>query len=340
MLAGLVTGQRRFELVEVPDPEPRPGTAVVEVRRCGVCGTDIHGYLSSEPYNPAICGHEWVGVVAAVGEGVRSFAEGDRVVGAVSPACGRCAACRAGQAAWCQAAFLSMVGRDPLAPPHGGFAPAIAVDATRLVRVSAGLTDDQAAMVEPTTVALHAVRRTPVTLGDTVVVQGCGPIGLLTLQCARAAGAGRVIAVEPLAHRRELACRLGADEAVEPAAARDAVGGLGPDLVFECAGVPATVQAAVDLVRRGGTVNLVGLASGTATIAPGAWLVKEVTVVASLGYRHEEFAQAIGLIGDGRVRVDPLHDATVGLGELPEMMARLADDPAAHVKVLVDPARP
>ena len=109
--------------------------------------------------------------------------------------------------------------------------------------------------------------------------------------------------------------------------------------VFECAGVPATVQRAVDLVRRGGTVNLVGLASGTAVIAPGAWLIKEVTMVASLGYLHHEFGECMDLIADERVKVLPLHDRTVGLSELPAAIERLADDPSSAVKVLVDPRR-
>jgi (R,R)-butanediol dehydrogenase / meso-butanediol dehydrogenase / diacetyl reductase len=338
MRAGLVTGQRRFELVEMPEPEAKPGTAVVEVGLCGICGTDVHGFLSDQPYNPAICGHEFSGVVAAIGAGVANLSEGDRVLAGIAPACGRCAPCRAGQSAWCETAFLGMVGRDALAPPHGAFAPRIAIGAGRLVPVAAGLTDEQAAVVEPATVALHAVRRSPPHLGDVVAVQGCGPIGLLALQCAKAAGAGRVVAIEPDPARRELAITLGADVAVAPEAALDALG-AGADLVLECAGVPATVQRAVELVRRGGTVNLVGLASGTAAIAPGVWLVKEVTVVASLGYLHHEFAECMDLIADGRVQVTPLHDRTVGLSELPAAIERLADHPSSAVKVLVDPRR-
>jgi (R,R)-butanediol dehydrogenase / meso-butanediol dehydrogenase / diacetyl reductase len=333
MRAGLVTAPRRFELVEVPEPEPAPGVAVVAVRRCGICGTDVHGYLGPGPYTPAICGHEWVGEVVAIGAGVRAVAEGDRVVGGIAPPCGRCGPCRSGQAAWCTTALLGMVGRDPLAPPHGGFAPRLALDAQRLVRVPEALTDHEAALVEPLTVALHAVRRSPPALGATVAVVGAGPVGLLTLQCARAAGAGRVVVVEPVEARRSLACSLGADEAVppgDPAAA-------GADVVYECAGVPSTLQAAVDLARRGGTVGLVGLAEGPATVSPATWLVKEVTVVASLGYLHHEFAPAMALVTSGRVALAPLVDAVVTLDDLPATFARLADHPGAAVKILVDP---
>jgi (R,R)-butanediol dehydrogenase / meso-butanediol dehydrogenase / diacetyl reductase len=337
MLAGLVTAPRRFELVEMPAPEPTPGKAVVAIVKCGICGTDLHGFLSDQPYNPAICGHEWVGTVTATGSGVVNVSDGERVIVAMPPACGDCAMCRAGHPAWCQPSFLVQVGRDAMAPKHGAFASHLAVNASRLMAADARLTDDQAGIVEPTTVALHAVRRTPHRAGDDVVVQGAGPIGLLTLQCARAAGAGRITVIEPVEHRRELALRLGADAAVPPEGARDQLSPNGPDVVYECAGVPSTFQSAVDLVRRGGTVNIVGLASGTATISPAAWLIKEVTVVASLGYLHDEFRQAMDLIATGRVDVDTLHDATIGLAELPATIERLAHDPSSAVKVLVDP---
>ena len=200
--AGLVTGLRRFELVEVPEPVARPGVAVAAIALCGICGTDVHGFASADPYNPAICGHEWVGTVIATGDGVTNVAEGDRVVPGSAPACGACPECRSGRPDYCARAFLGVIGRDALAPPHGAFAPRLALDARRLVPVPSSLTDVQAAVVEPTTVALHAVRRTPPRPGGTVVVQGCGPIGLLTLQCARAEGAEHLIAVEPDAGRR------------------------------------------------------------------------------------------------------------------------------------------
>lgn len=336
MKVGLVTAQRRFELVEMPEPVAVAGAAVVHVTRCGICGTDLHGFLGADPYNPAICGHEWVGTVSAVGHGVDNVTEGDRVVAAIAPACGRCPECLAGRPAYCLVSFLGMIGRDALAPPHGGFAPRIALDAARLVQVHPKLTDDQAAVVEPTTVALHAVQRTLPHPGETVVVQGCGPIGLLTLQCARALGAETVIAIEPSPHRRDLALQLGAAEALTPEQATERFGREGADLVFECAGIPATVQQAVNLVRRGGRVNLVGLASGMASISPHTWLIKEVTVVASLGYLHHEFGEVIDLIADGAVRVDPLHDRTVTLAELPAAIEQLADDPSSAIKVLVD----
>jgi len=339
MLTGLVTGHRRIELVEVPEPEAGPSLAVVQVSKCGICGTDLHGFLGHDPYNPAICGHEWVGTVSAVGAGVTQVSEGDRVVLAAPPSCGRCSECLAGRPAYCPVAFLGMVGRDPLAPKHGGFAPSIAVDAARLVKVHAPITDDQAAVVEPAVVALHAVDRMLPRDGETVVVQGCGPIGLLTMQCAIARGASHVVAIEPAANRRELALQLGAAEAIHPSEAKERFGRHGADLVYECAGVPATIQQAVDIARRGGRVDIVGLASGAATISPHTWLVKEITVTAAIGHLYHEVADVIDLIADGKVRTEPLHDRTVSLAELPAVIEQLADDPSSAIKVLVDPTR-
>lgn len=343
MIAALITGAETVELREFPDPTPPDVGVVVDIAYCGICGTDIHAYQSGRPYTPAICGHEWAGVVSAVGSGVRSFSEGDRVVVAAAPACGACAACLQGQADRCLAAFASATGRDALAPPHGGFAPRIAVAATRVIHTDPALTDEEAAQVEPATVAFHAVRTSRLRLGDVAVVQGAGPIGLSTLQWVRAAGAGRIIVVEPNEQRRALALELGAHEAVEPADAglvvRERTHGLGADIVYECVGRPFAIQSAVDLARRGGSMCLIGLADADASIVPGVWLVKEINVTAALAYQREEFDMAMGMIADGRVAVTPLHTSTIGLDDLAATLADLAGGRSDQMKVLVDPNR-
>ena len=344
MHAALITGTETVELVEFPDPTPAPKGVVVDIAFCGICGTDIHAYQSGRPYNPAICGHEWSGTLSAVGAEVSSFSEGDRVVVAAAPSCGQCAACRRGQAGHCQMSFLSAVGRDELAPPHGGFAPRLAVAANRVVRTDSGLTDEQAAQVEPLTVAFHAVRTSALRLGDIAVIQGGGPIGLGTMQWVRAAGAGKVIVVEPNPQRRELATSLGAHHAVMPGDEADALiadltHGLGADIVYECVGAGFAVQKAVDMARRGGAMCLIGLAEGDAPISPGIWLVKEIAVTSSLAYLHEEFDMAMGMIADGRVHVEPMHSLTVGLDGFEAALADLASGSSEQIKVLVDPNR-
>ncbi|TFH20068.1 MAG: alcohol dehydrogenase [Acidimicrobiales bacterium] len=342
MHAALITGEGTVDFVEFANPTPAPTGVVVDVAYCGICGTDIHAYQSGRPYNPAICGHEWSGTISAVGADVRSLTEGDRVVVAVAPACGQCTACRRGQADRCQVSFMSALGRDPMAPPHGGFAPHIAVTAERVVKTDPALTDEQAAQVEPATVAFHAVRTSNLRLGDSAVIQGAGPIGLGTLQWVRAAGAGRVIVVEPSEERRTVALDLGAHHAVAPGDEADELikqltHGLGADIVYECVGRPFAVQAAVDLARRGGSMCLIGLAEGDAPISPGAWLIKEISVTSSLAYLHEEFEMSMGMIADGRVRVEPLHTSTTSLSGFPAVLADLASGRSDQLKVLVNP---
>lgn len=343
MQVGLVTGKGQLTLREFPEPRPEPGKAVVRIAYCGICGTDLHAYQSGEPYNPAICGHEWTGHVAATGAGVTHVREGDRVAIGVATACGHCATCRRGDAAHCETAFMGAIGVGPLAAPHGGFASAIAIDASRLYPVAAKLSDVEAALLEPATVAVHAVRRTELRLGDTAVVLGAGPIGLLVAQAARAAGAGFVAVVEPEPRRRSLAAAVGADAVIDPGAQPDlsaaisaAAGQSAVDVVFECAGIPATIDQSVALVRRGGVVSLVGVPNRPAEIQAAQWLIKEARVTASLAYLREEFDITQGLVADGRLRLAPLHTSTVPLAGLGDAFARLASAPD-EVKVLVDP---
>ena len=342
MHAALITGKETVELVEVPDPTPTADGVVVDIQLCGICGTDIHAWQSGDPYNPAICGHEWTGLVSAVGADVRSFSEGDRVVCAVPPACGRCDACIAGQTTWCQSTLLVAVGRDPHAQPHGGFASQIAAHQSRVVHVNPALSVEQAAQVEPATVGFHAVRHTQPVLGDITVVQGAGPIGLVTLQAAVAGGAGEVIVVEPNEARRELAQQLGATHTVGLDVAddfiRERTRGLGADLVYECVGRSETIQQAVDRARRGGRVCLIGLPIGEATISPGVWLVKEVQFSAALAYTHDDFERCMGMIADGRMQLDPMHSSTVTVADLNNAIADLASGTSAETKVLVSPS--
>jgi (R,R)-butanediol dehydrogenase/meso-butanediol dehydrogenase/diacetyl reductase len=342
MRVGLITGKQQLELREFPTPTPEPGKAVVEIASCGICGTDVHAYLYGGPYTPAICGHEWSGTVSSCGTGVDNVREGDRVAIGIAPACGTCALCLAGAAAQCTSVLASMLGFDPMAPPHGGFASAISVNAARLYRLRPEVPDADAALLEPATVVTHALRRTPIRTDESVVVLGAGPIGLLAMQLAKIAGAGSVVVIEPERSRGHLARALGATDVLEPdledleQRLQAICGPAGADMVLECAGVPSTIQRSVDLVRRGGRVGLIGLASQPAEIVPGTWLIKEVTLTASLAYTHEEFEITQDLAATGRLRLAPLITDTVGIGELEEAIDRLAK-PSGQVKILVDP---
>jgi (R,R)-butanediol dehydrogenase / meso-butanediol dehydrogenase / diacetyl reductase len=232
-------------------------------------------------------------------------------------------------------------GRDALAPPHGGFARRITVSAARVIHAHPALSDEEAAQVEPATVAFHGVRRSRIGVGDTVVVQGAGPIGLLVMQFARAAGAGTTIVVEPSPVRRRLAVELGADLTVAPddaaAAIQERTNGIGADVVMECAGVPRLLQTAADFARSGGLVGLVSFVAEPATINAARWLAKELTVVASNAFTHDDFRRSMTFLADGRVRTTPLHTRTILLPELPATLRDLSTAATDDVKVLVSP---
>jgi (R,R)-butanediol dehydrogenase / meso-butanediol dehydrogenase / diacetyl reductase len=339
--AALITGTRQVEVRDFPEPAPSPDGVVVDIEYCGICGTDLHAYTSGRDYKPAICGHEWAGIASAVGASVTRIAEGDRVVVGVPPACGQCPACRADQPAHCTTAFDFAVGRDPQAPAHGGFAPRIAVHHQRVLPAHPALDFETLAQVEPVTVSLHAVRRSGIREGQTAVVQGAGPVGLTTLQCVAAAGAEQLIVIEPGAARRALAASLGATHVVHPdeaaAVIADLTGGLGADIVYECVGAPSTLQTAVDLARRGGSMCLIGLAHGDVSINPSSWLRKEITVTAALAYLHEEFEMTMEMIADGRIVVDTLHTSTTRIDGLGETLDELASGSSDQTKVLLNP---
>jgi (R,R)-butanediol dehydrogenase / meso-butanediol dehydrogenase / diacetyl reductase len=341
--AALITAKQTVAFRNFVQATPPPGCVTIDISLCGICGTDIYSFRSGHLHSPAVCGHEWVGTVAATGDGVESLQEGDRAVLAVPPACGRCPECRRGLGEYCRTASLVARGRDPLAPPHGGFAGSITVQATRVMRAHPDLTDEVAAQVEPATVAFHGVRRSRITVGDTVVVQGAGPIGLLALQFARVAGAADVLVVEPSPARRRLARELGAINAVAPDEAAECVQdhtqGIGADVVIECAGVPRLLQTAVDLARSGGVVQLLSFLAEPATIHAARWLAKQVTVVASNAFTHDDFRRSMTFLADGRVRAQPLHSRTVRLDELEATLRGLAAGPSDDIKVLVDPRR-
>ena len=348
MRAGIVTGKERFELVDVADPSPGPGQVVVQIARCGICGSDVHAYQEGWPYSPAVCGHEWTGTIVDLGPAVppgsptpRVIAEGLRVVGAQAPGCGTCPECRADLARFCRVAASEYSGKR--APTSGGFAPFLTLHANRLIPVPDDVTDEQAALIEPASVAMHAVRRSRLAVGDVTCVVGCGPIGLMVIQAARLGGAGRVIAVEPNPARHGLARSLGADVTVAPgeelrAVVNELTDGLRADIAFDCAGIPQTLQQSVDMVRQGGSVCMVGVSGGEASIQPMRWMMKEVSVDTSILFTLDEMAICADLIAQGRIVTDGFVADTLDLDALPATIDDLANRRTEAIKLLVDPS--
>ena len=332
MRASLLVGVRRVELTEVDEPQLRPGSVVVEIDRCGVSGSDVEAYVSGLLPAGAWFGHEWVGRVVAVGPEVVEHFEGERVIGAAPPACGACRPCRAGLGDHCALVVDMIVGVDGLASPHGAFAERIRVDARRAHRLPEGIDDVDAAIAEPAAVAVHAIARATVALGDVIVVIGAGTIGLLVAELSRLSGASAVVAIDADPYQRELSCDLGADAAFSDGSGAakwlSARGhGLGADIAFDCSGSPTSLATAVDVVRRGGTVVAVGVRSTTGSPRSTVLLEREADLRAAVGYTATDVRRALSLMADDRLRVVNLYEPEpIGLGDLDAALHELSGE--------------
>jgi len=297
MRALVYLGPGRMELQDAPDPTPAPGEVVIRATASAICGSDLHGFREASPRRipPLVMGHETVGVIAAVGEGVPSSREGERVVLKPLIGCGRCRWCVAGDVNRCAEGRL--VGRDL----PGGFAEAFAVPADAAVAVPDDLADELAVLTEPLANAVHVADRS-ISPGDTILVIGAGPIGVLMARVAAIAAAGRVLVTDPARNRLRFAEAQGAEPLPDgdPAeAVADATGGGGVDVVIDAAGFEATWALGLRAIRRGGRLEQVGLGAGSGTLDYFAVLGKEATITGSYGWSESDFARSLALLRDG-----------------------------------------
>ena len=322
-------------LDEGPVPEPGPRDAVLRVSHCGVCGTDLHQVFRRALDGPVVLGHEYSGVVVAVGADVDGWTPGDRVVGGPGLGCGICARCRAGTPHLCPDAPRGGAG-------NGSWATHRRVDAGHLFRVPDGLDLRTAALAEPTAIALRAIRRSGARAGSRVLVTGAGSIGLLAVAILADLGADVVVS-EPSASRRARTLAVGARTAVSP---EELPRPDGPhDLVaepfaavVECSGRAEVVEHALTLLDRGATMVLVGIGGESRPALDTTRLtLSECTVTGSLDYSRAEFADAIDLLAGGRLPVGHLVEPDdVPLDKLADVLPRLVNGEIAG-KVLVAP---
>ncbi|TPL93591.1 zinc-dependent alcohol dehydrogenase family protein [Mesorhizobium sp. B2-3-12] len=330
-----------ISLREVDKPVPGNDDLLVRIEACGVCGTDRHLFHGEFPSRPPVTpGHEFSGIVEAVGSGVSGFSVGDRVTGDPNIACGRCGHCHAGRVNLCSNLTAIGIHRD------GGFADYVVMPQKQAFVLPADLKPMHGAFGEPLACCLHGVDLAAIKPGASVAVLGGGVIGLLTVQLARLAGATTIILSTRQASRRALARELGATATVDPGAGDviDAVAGPaglvpgGVDVVFECAGVRDTVEQSMRIARAGGTVVIVGVVPQgmKVTFEPFDLLFRELKVLGSFlnPYTHGRAAE---LIASGAIEIDRLISRQVTLEEAP---AVIANPPApGEVKVLVVPGR-
>ena len=328
---------------DVPEPHLGPEDVLVQVKTCGICGSDIHGLdgSSGRRIPPLIMGHEASGVIARVGSQVTGWREGDRVTFDSTVYCGTCHFCRRGAINLCDNRRVLGVSCDDYRQ-HGAFAELVAVPARILYRLPEGLSFEQAAMVEALSIAVHAVERTPLSLNDTAVVLGSGMIGLLIIQVLRAAGCGQIIAVDLDPGRLELARQLGADEGLKS----DAVDVLarvhqrtarrGADVSFEVVGLTPTLNLAIQCLRKGGSLTMVGNLAPTSEFPFQSVVTRELTLYGSCASRGE-YPACLDMIARRAVDVNAMISAVAPLAEGVSWFRRLYDGEPGLLKVILTP---
>ncbi len=339
MKALVYEGPWQMPVREIPAPEPGPGEVIVSVKATGICGSDVHGFTGATGRRipPMVMGHEFSGVISALGPGVTGHRVGDRVVVQPIITCGRCVNCLAGLPNIC----LNRRGLGMMTT-NGSNAEAVAVPQQLLYDLPDEVPWEQAALVEPLSVAMHAANMSPIRLMDTVVILGAGTIGLLTLLACRLKGAGAVIVSDLSPHRLEMARRLGADAAVNPAqedlaaVVRKYAGEAGAAVVIEAVGITATARQSLELVRPGGHVTWIGNAAPTIEIGMQQVVTREITVRGVYAF-NVEFGRAIEALRARRVDVTPIIEQVAPLEAGPQIFHDLAKGTLDAIKVVLQP---
>ncbi|WP_284012545.1 NAD(P)-dependent alcohol dehydrogenase [Halobaculum litoreum] len=331
MHAAVLLEPGRFEIRDRPRPSPGADEVLVAIREVGICGSDVHYYEHGRigdyvVEEPLVLGHESAGEVVAVGDAVDSHAVGDRVALEPGVPCRRCARCSRGEYHLCpDVRFMAT-------PPHdGALAEYVAWPADFAYALPDAVSTTAGALCEPLSVGIHVARRGAVSTGDTVLVAGAGPIGLLAMAAARAAGATDVIVADVVAEKLAFARERGADRAVDvtetdlATAVAESTDGVGVDVAIEASGAAASIESMPAVVRRGGTVVLVGLADeATVSLDALALVDAEIDVRGSFRYSNT-YPAAIDLLADGAVDVEGLVDFAAPLTDVADAFERAGD---------------
>lgn len=351
MKAARFYAQKDLRIEDIPEPELRPGAVKIDVAWCGICGTDLHEFLEGPIFSPApghphplsgeeapvVMGHEFSGTVEAIADDVKGFTVGESVVVEPYFVCGECPPCKAGNYNLC-----TKMGFIGLAGGGGGLSEKIVVDA-RWVHPVGSVPLDEAALIEPLTVAYHAVVRSGLKAGETAVVGGAGPIGLLTAAVLKGMGITTIIS-ELSEARKAKAISSGVTEIVidptkEDVHARvlELTNGVGADGAFECAGVNAVLDTMLDVVKPTGVVVNVSIWGHPATVDMHKVVMKEIDLRGTIGYVSNHPA-VIKLVQDGKIDLKPFITGRIALEDLiTKGFDTLIHNNDTAVKIIVHP---
>ncbi len=343
MKALLLKEYKKLEITDFPMPGIGPEDILVRVKACGICGSDVHGYdgHTGRRIPPLIMGHEASGVIETIGSDVRQFRAGDRVTFDSTVYCGKCYFCRRGEINLCDNRNVLGVSCGDYRR-HGAFAEFLAVPQHIVYRLPDSLSFEQAALIESVSIAFHAVRRTPLKLGDSVVVVGTGMIGQLVVQAARLAGCGKLIAIDIEDSKLEVALKFGADAAVNASSPDlqetilDLTGGRGADAAFEAVGAAIPFNTAAGSLRKGGLLCLIGNLSPRVEMPLQQIVTREITLFGSCASRGE-YPECIDMMARGKINVRPFMSACAPLEEGPLWFERLYRREPGLMKVVLNP---
>jgi len=321
MKALVHTAPLTFEFKDVPKPQPSDDEALVRVKAVGICGSDVHGYTGTTGRRipPLIMGHEAAGIVEAVGRNVKNVASGDRITFDSTIYCNQCPACRQGRVNLCQNRKILGVS-TPTFRRDGAMAEYVLVPWWIIHRLPDAVSFEEAALVEPAGVGMHAARITPIEVNDVVAVVGAGQIGLLAMQGARVKGAGTLVVLDVKEDRLAFARQLGADVTINPANGdvaeqmRRAVGRPDVDVAFEAVGNEAAVKLAIDITKLGGNVTLIGNVTPKIQVNLQDIVSHEVTIRGSCAIAGE-YPACLNLMAQGRLRAKPFISRVMPLAE-------------------------
>ena len=321
----------RFELVEKPTPSIGTDEVLIRVRACGICGSDVHGMDGSTGRRipPIVMGHEASGDIVEVGADATGWSVGDRVTFDSTIFCGECKFCKRGEINLCDNRQVLGVSCGDYRR-QGAFANYVAVPARVLCRLPNSVSYQQAAMVEPVSVAVHGVNRAQVRPGDRVAVIGSGMIGLFIVQVLRARGITQITAVDVDAAKLDLALELGATDTATD------VYGQEFDASIEAVGITPTVDMAMRCVRKGGRVSLVGNLAPTITMPLQVIVTREISVYGCCASQGD-YEESLRLIATGEVRVEPMISKAIHLEQAAEYFDRLHSKEPGLMKVIVCP---
>lgn len=336
-----IKGKKQLEVSNIDTPVSKNGSVVIDVKKCGICGSDIHNWDLGAPQE-LVMGHEFCGAVVDAGN--RSDLKvGDRVTGLPISPCGKCPACLSGNPQYCPETWTYAVGLSLTNP--GAYAEMTSVRSDLVLKVPDNVTDDEVAMVEPTAVGLHAVNLADIKIGDKVLVIGAGIIGDLCAILAKLNGASYVAVSETNTYRAQKAVDLKcADEYFD---AKDNAFMVnvrkecpyGYDVVFDCSGNSAAVTSALACVKPNGTVVMVGVSVENITIPSVLIVMHELKVHGAIGYTEKEFKECIDLIASKKIDVSKFVDDIVSLDNVQKSFERLTSGTDSAIKILIDPKK-